>query len=157
LYLTDGDGTPRLCASGGVAQPPDPGRWPLVEVASSQQARRVEDGAQTALVLPIVQADKGTAAGCLVAGLSAFRAFDDAYRGFLELVAGQIATAITGARILEEERRRAEAIAAFDAAKTTFFANVSHEFRTPLTLLLGPLEDTLAQADNALSAADRER
>jgi PAS domain S-box-containing protein len=168
LCLTEGDDAPRLCASTGVACAPDPSQWPLLDVARTRQARRVEDVAsrlpgegtafpRSALVLPIVQAGKGAAAGCLVAGLSDFGALDEAYRGFLDLVAGQIATAIAGARALEEERRRAEALAELDAAKTAFFANVSHEFRTPLTLLLAPLEDALAQTGNVLSPADRER
>ena len=55
----------------------------------------------------------------------------------------------------EEERRRATALAEIDRAKTLFFSNVSHEFRTPLTLLLGPLEELLA--DPSLQVQQRAR
>nr|GEU28225.1 two-component sensor protein histidine protein kinase, putative [Tanacetum cinerariifolium] len=116
-----------------------------------------EEAPHTAMVMPLAVAGQERPYGFLVGGVSARRALDDAYLNFYELLRGAFNTAIGNVLAYEQEQKRAAALAEIDKAKTAFFSNVSHEFRTPLTLILGPLEDALADTQDALSPRQRDR
>jgi len=113
------------------------------------------DPVTDAVLLPLTAAAEDERLGVLVTGVSPNRALDAEYRTFLDLVAGQVVSALTDVRAFAAERRRAESLAELDRAKTAFFSDVSHELRTPLTLLLGPISDVLANAAEPLPAAAR--
>jgi signal transduction histidine kinase len=108
------------------------------------------------MLLPLARPGAPGQGGVLVLGISPRRAFDDAYRGFFELLAAQVSTAISNARAYQVERERAEKLAELDRAKTAFFNNVSHELRTPLTLILGPLDEALRDTPKVLGGAPLE-
>jgi PAS domain S-box-containing protein len=152
LYLLAPDGKRAMLAGAAGIEPGTPASPPEIDLSS--EVRPWLPG--QVLELPIAQPGQDRPIGLLVAAISPRLVFDDKYRSFLELAAGQIATAISRANALAEARARAEALAEIDRAKTAFFSNVSHELRTPLTLILGPARDAIERADT-LPPEDAER
>ncbi|HEX3713639.1 MAG TPA: SpoIIE family protein phosphatase, partial [Trebonia sp.] len=107
--------------------------------AGLQAGARNEPPVQ-ALIAPLAQ-QGGAPYGFLVAALNRYRPLDEGYRAFVGLVAGHLSAGIASARSYQDQQRRAEELAELDRAKTTFFSNISHEFRTPLTLIMGPVQE----------------
>ena len=109
-----------------------------------------------ALILPLSD-PMGKTMGFFVAGISPRRALDNDYKVFLEDIADNLSAELNRVVALNEANRRSEQLAELDRAKTAFFTNISHEFRTPLTLILGPLEELLRQPNAAFPADSRDK
>jgi signal transduction histidine kinase/FixJ family two-component response regulator len=124
----------------------------LVAAVSGIEAVFGGDCPERALVLPL---GEDTTAGALVVGINPRCPLDDQYRGFCQLLADQLSSTFARIASYEQQRLRADALAELDRAKTAFLTNASHEFRTPLTLLLGPLEDALSDAPPESVLSDR--
>jgi signal transduction histidine kinase len=180
LYLLEADGQiARLQAAAGwdgylgPANPPAIDLkqsaldvWPLAEVAASGRSLALDDldrrfgslpsgesprPPHSALVLPLGPPGPASHYGFLIAGLSPRLLLDDRYRGFLELAADQIATALRKARAHEEELHRAESLARADRAKDEFLAMLGHELRNPLSPIVTVLQLMKLRGETALS------
>jgi signal transduction histidine kinase/DNA-binding response OmpR family regulator len=160
LYLRDADHSARAVASCGVTLKPDGGRLSLdlighaaATVHPAGYVTNLPDTARQDIAVLVPLETGTTTLGVLLAGVSRHNAYESGYADFFNLVGSAVGSALIDADALEAERRRSAALAELDRAKTAFFSNVSHEFRTPLTLMLGPTEDALASS-RALAGRD---
>jgi serine phosphatase RsbU (regulator of sigma subunit) len=143
--LPDGGVRPRLAAGYGLAAGPAAAAVPEVfpegiwaELATGAGftaswlagavpglSHTEDEDVDTAVVLPLAMAGHTAPVGVLVLGTSPHLRLDHEYRGFLDLVAGQVAAAVTDAQAVETERRRADERAELDNARAQFFTEVA--------------------------------
>ncbi len=114
-----------------------------------------DDAPAPSVVCLPVNSHNGVLTAALVLGLSPHLPFSDQFRAYVDLAASQFHRIVVDTATYDLEQTRMAKLAEVDEAKSRLFQNISHEFRTPLTMIHGPQQSLLHRAD--LNLTDDER
>ncbi|KAF0403958.1 protein-histidine kinase [Gigaspora margarita] len=79
----------------------------------------------------------------LIYGISRSCTLDDRYMEFFNLVTNQIYVLLQHGKSVEDEKNQNKILAEMNYQKITFLQGISHELKTPLSLMLSPLDDVI--------------
>ncbi|RIB11042.1 hypothetical protein C2G38_2204448 [Gigaspora rosea] len=119
--------------------------WPLDLVMKEGKHVKVilKDGSQAVILLTKIFCGDQTLSAILICGINRLCTLDEMYMEFLQLVVSQMTTCLLQGKTREEDKKRAKILADLNHQKVTFFQRISHELKTPLTLMLSPLDGVI--------------
>ncbi|RIB06681.1 hypothetical protein C2G38_2115552 [Gigaspora rosea] len=79
----------------------------------------------------------------LICGINLFRKLDDKYMEFYKSVLNYVNRILIRGMSIEEEKKRSKILADLNHQKDMFFQSISHELKTPLTLIFSPLDELI--------------
>ncbi|RIB28185.1 hypothetical protein C2G38_2239667 [Gigaspora rosea] len=120
--------------------------WPINLVMKGEKPIQVllKDNSQ-AILLPtkLTFCNERNLSIVLICGINPLRKLDDKYMEFYKSVLNTVNRILIRGMSIEEEKKRAKILADLNHQKDIFFQGISHELKTPLTLIFSPLDELI--------------